>query len=147
VEGTPSLPEEAPVDDLVGEGVLEGVFGLGEEPRLVEELRPLQLRERAVHHIHGLHVLSPPIALPGGLDFALRRRDGGARQGEERKVGGGRAVQHWGNLATPILRRLDLATPRRCPCIVEENDATCVVPPDARAYLEDDRNIVIEVMA
>jgi N-methylhydantoinase A len=50
-----------------------------------------------------------------------------------------------GRLATPILRRGDLATPRIGPCIVEEYDATCVVPPDARAHLDDYGNVVIEV--
>jgi N-methylhydantoinase A len=50
-----------------------------------------------------------------------------------------------GRLATPILRRRDLATPRVGPCIVEEYDATCVVPPDARAHLDAYGNIVIEV--
>src|SRR5881296_692536 len=36
---------------------------------------------------------------------------------------------------TPILDRPDLATPRVGPCIIEEYDATCVVPPGARAAL------------
>ena len=50
-----------------------------------------------------------------------------------------------GRLPTPILSRRDLATPRVGPCIVEEYDATCVVPPDASARLDDYGNIVIEV--
>jgi N-methylhydantoinase A len=71
--------------------------------------------------------VQPPVALAGG---------------------GGRDVyfgpEH-GRLPTPILRRADLATPRVGPCIVEEYDATCVIPPDARAQLDDYGNIVIEV--
>jgi N-methylhydantoinase A len=50
-----------------------------------------------------------------------------------------------GRLVTPILRRGDLATPRVGPGIVEEYDATCVIPPDARARLDAHGNIVIEV--
>ncbi|MFO1349431.1 MAG: hydantoinase/oxoprolinase family protein [Gammaproteobacteria bacterium] len=49
--------------------------------------------------------------------------------------------QGW--LPTPVLARADLATPRRGPCIVEEYDATCVVPPDAEARLDRYGNIVI----
>jgi len=44
---------------------------------------------------------------------------------------------------TPILRRSDLATPRVGPLIVEEYDATCVVPPGATASLDPAGNIVI----
>ena len=63
-------------------------------------------------------------------------------------AGGSRPVyfgpEH-GRLTTPILRRADLVTPRVGPCIVEEYDATCVIPPDARAQLDDYGNIAIEV--
>jgi N-methylhydantoinase A len=67
----------------------------------------------------------------------------------EGDAGGTREVyfgREYGRLVTPILRRADLATPRGGPCIVEEYDATCVVPPDTRAHLDDGGNIVIEVM-
>jgi N-methylhydantoinase A len=46
---------------------------------------------------------------------------------------------------TPILDRPDLATPRVGPCVVEEYDATCVVPPGARATLDAYGNIAIEL--
>jgi len=46
---------------------------------------------------------------------------------------------------TPILDRPDLATPREGPCVVEEYDATCVVPPGARATLDAYGNIAIEL--
>ena len=46
---------------------------------------------------------------------------------------------------TPILDRPDLATPRVGPCIIEEYDATCVVPPGARARLDGYGNIAIEL--
>jgi N-methylhydantoinase A len=69
-------------------------------------------------------------------------RDEGGAPGVTRRVYFG--PEH-GRLTTPILRRRDLATPRVGPCIVEEYDATCVVPPDAHARLDDHGNIVIEV--
>ena len=43
------------------------------------------------------------------------------------------------------LRRSDLAKPRSGPLIVEEYDATCVVPPGAKAELDAAGNIVIEL--
>jgi N-methylhydantoinase A len=48
-----------------------------------------------------------------------------------------------GWLPTPILRRADLATRAAGPCIVEEYDATCLVPPGAHAELDAAGNIVI----
>ena len=51
-----------------------------------------------------------------------------------------------GWIETPVLRRADLATSRRAgPLIVEEYDATCVVPPGAHAELDAAGNIVIEL--
>ncbi len=50
-----------------------------------------------------------------------------------------------GWLETPVLRRMDLLTPRDGPCIVEEYDATCVIPPGARAGRNDLGNILIEL--
>jgi N-methylhydantoinase A len=48
-----------------------------------------------------------------------------------------------GWLETPILRRVDLTAPRDGPCIIEEYDATTVVPPGARARLDDLGSIMI----
>ena len=50
-----------------------------------------------------------------------------------------------GWIETPILSRADLATPRQGPAVIEEYDATCVVPPGARASLDAWGNIVMEV--
>jgi len=52
-----------------------------------------------------------------------------------------------GWLATPVLSRADLATGRAGPLIVEEYDATCVVPPGARAERDGGGNIVITIGA
>lgn len=51
-----------------------------------------------------------------------------------------------GWLATPVLRRADMATPCEGPCIIEEYDATCVVPPKAKAVLDAYGNIVIDLL-
>jgi len=50
-----------------------------------------------------------------------------------------------GWLDTPVLRRSDLAGGKTGPLIVEEYDATCVVPPGATASLDSAGNIVIEL--
>jgi N-methylhydantoinase A len=52
-----------------------------------------------------------------------------------------------GWMDTPVLRRADLAiTPRRVgPLIVEEYDATCLIPPGAHAEFDNTGNIVIDL--
>lgn len=52
---------------------------------------------------------------------------------------------HMGWLETPILQRKDLVNARQGPLIIEEYDATCLVPPDAHAALDRYGNIVIEL--
>ncbi|MGE4252356.1 MAG: hydantoinase/oxoprolinase family protein [Parvibaculaceae bacterium] len=46
---------------------------------------------------------------------------------------------------TAILRREDLAVTRPGPCIIEEYDTTCLVPPNASAVLDDSGNVMIEL--
>ncbi len=46
---------------------------------------------------------------------------------------------------TNVLNRADLAEPRMGPCIVEEYDATCIVPPGAAASLDRFGNIAIDL--
>jgi N-methylhydantoinase A len=43
------------------------------------------------------------------------------------------------------LNRSDLATKQAGPLIVEEYDATCLVPPGAVAEIDADGNIIIEL--
>jgi N-methylhydantoinase A len=50
-----------------------------------------------------------------------------------------------GWLDTPVIARRVLRTPRDGPCIVEEYDATCVIPPGARASLDPAGSILIEL--
>jgi N-methylhydantoinase A len=52
-----------------------------------------------------------------------------------------------GWLDTPVIRRGALATPHDGPCIVEEYDATCVIPPGAKAALDPLGNILIRLLA
>jgi len=46
---------------------------------------------------------------------------------------------------TTVLERTDLAQKRDGPIIIEEYDATCVVPPGARVSLDTVGDIVIEL--
>jgi len=50
-----------------------------------------------------------------------------------------------GWLPARVLARGDLATPVTGPAVIEEYDATCVVPPGARASLDAWGNVVIEL--
>jgi N-methylhydantoinase A len=50
-----------------------------------------------------------------------------------------------GWIETPVLRRSDLAGTQAGPLIVEEYDATCIVPPGASASLDAGGNLVIAV--
>jgi N-methylhydantoinase A len=55
------------------------------------------------------------------------------------------AERDW--IEVPVLARADLAAGRIGPCIVEEYDATCIVPAGARAALDSFGNIVIDLPA
>ena len=50
-----------------------------------------------------------------------------------------------GWIETPVIRRADLTSAHIGPCIVEEYDATCLVPPEAAASLDSYGNIVIKL--
>ena len=84
-----------------------------------------------------------------GLERSRSRGPGAcaAAWGLARAVGPSRLLRPSGGLdqTTPILSRADLATPREGPAVIEEYDATCVVPPGARAQLDASGNIVMEV--
>jgi N-methylhydantoinase A len=69
-------------------------------------------------------------------------RGGPAAPGTTRRVYFG---PHEGWLTTPVLARGDLAAPRSGPLVVEEYDATCVVPPGARAWLDAWGNIAMDL--
>ena len=50
-----------------------------------------------------------------------------------------------GWLDTRVVNRADLAVPHAGPCIIEEYDSTCVVPPDCTANLDRFGNIAIAI--
>ena len=50
-----------------------------------------------------------------------------------------------GWIETPVIHRADLTSAHIGPCIVEEYDATCLVPPEATASLDSYGNIVIKL--
>ena len=50
-----------------------------------------------------------------------------------------------GWLETSVVERADLTSWQEGPCIVEEYDATCLLPPGARATLDEYGNIVMEL--
>ena len=52
-----------------------------------------------------------------------------------------------GWLETPVIMRSDIGTGRAGPLIVEEYDATCVIPPQATVNLDDYGNMLIELSA
>jgi hypothetical protein len=51
VQGLAAVLEQRPVGDFMGERVLEGVFGIRKEARLVQKLGRLQTREPPLHRI------------------------------------------------------------------------------------------------
>ena len=67
-------------------------------------------------------------------------QDAAARLGERPAYFG----PELGWLDTPVLRRGALAEPQTGPCIIEEYDATCLVPPGARAIVEYPLNKILE---
>ena len=50
-----------------------------------------------------------------------------------------------GWLDTPVIHRADLSERLSGPCIVEEYDATCLIPPGTKANLDQNGNIIIEL--
>lgn len=83
--------------------------------------------------------------VPDALRFARDEDEGAAASA----AGGRRAYYgpETGWRETPVLRRSDLTIERATegPLIVEEYDATCLVPPAARASLDDHGNLVIDL--
>jgi N-methylhydantoinase A len=60
----------------------------------------------------------------------------------ERQVYFGR---RWGLLVTPVAPRAALAAPADGPLLIDEYDSTTVIPPDARARLDEQGQIVMEL--
>ena len=87
---------------------------------------------------------SPRDSFPSALrgESSLRDRFGGSKR--DAYFG-----EHYGSLATPVLGRFDLPSgePRRGPLLIDEYDATTLVPPGCSARFDDFDNIVIGIEA
>lgn len=53
--------------------------------------------------------------------------------------------RRWGLVRTPVVARGALASPTDGPLLLDEYDSTTVVPPDARAWLDEQGQIVMEL--
>jgi len=49
----PPLLQETTIGHFVGEGMFEGILSLGEQARLIEKLRRLELRQTTLAHLLG----------------------------------------------------------------------------------------------
>ena len=97
--------------------------------------------------------LDEPVQLIGIQVAGLAARQGTQKPGQPQRHHGDLPVEqparraYFGRengwLQTPVIPRSVLVEPRRGPCIVEEYDTTCVVPPGAAARLDDLGNIII----
>ncbi len=105
---------------------LEEAFGVEHERTYGHRAGPEEPVALVTMQVTGAGVPERP-RMPAQLQF---REAGGA--------GGGMRRAFFGNhgwLETPVLRRSDLATPQRGPAIVEEYDATALIPPDWQGRL------------
>jgi len=116
---------------------LEEAFGREHERTYGHRAGAAEPVELVSIQVVGQGVRSGP-AMPASV--VVSRRE--PRPGPPRRAYFG--VTH-GWLETPILPRSALATPGKGPLIVEEYDATCLVPPGASARLDGAGNIRIEL--
>ena len=88
----------------------------------------------------------------GDREAASRGRQLGARSGERPYPDGGEAASRsrrayfgrsHGWIDTPVVTRATLAGGGEGPCIVEEYDSTCLVPPGVRARVDGSGNLVL----
>src|SRR5262249_51602615 len=135
------VPVPAGVLDRPGLAALDDAFGIEHERTYghragVEEpveLVTLKVVGRGVPDVPRA-ALATGAALPEGVVIAepLRRAYFGPSSG-------------WRD--ADVVNRADLTEPRFGPCIIEEYDSTCVVPPGSGAALDRCGNIVIDVSA
>src|SRR5262249_32214845 len=133
------VPLPAGVIDRAGLAVLDEAFGVEHERTYGHRAGAEEPVELVTLKVVGRGVPEVPraaraagAALPEGLVFAepLRRAYFGP-------------AHSW--CEAHVVNRADLAEPRTGPCIVEEYDSTCVVPPGSNATLDRYGNIVIDV--
>jgi N-methylhydantoinase A len=120
---------------------IEEAFGREHERTYGHRAGPEEPIELMTLKIVGRGLSDPPRAALAAR-AALPPRVGAAPGARPAYFG---AARGW--LETRILDRADLATPCPGPCIIEEYDSTCVVPPGATAGLDRLGNIAITVPA
>jgi len=91
-----------------------------------------------------IHVVGQGVRQGAGVPDRISSSRAEPEPGRPRRVYFGRE-KSW--IETPILRRSGLSQRRTGPLIVEEYDATCVVPPGAAAELDHAGSIVITLKA
>jgi N-methylhydantoinase A len=74
-------------------------------------------------------------------EHIIAERSEGARPPPRRAYFGDKL----GFIETPVLRRSELTSRRAGPVIIEEYDATCLVPPGAQCERDASGNILIEI--
>ena len=129
-----TVPAPAGMLDRAALAALDEAFGREHERTYGHRAGPEEPVEIVNIQVVARGVADRPLE-PGALAFS--RRDTGEAGRARRAYFGPEA----GWLRTPVLRRADLAAEVRGPAIVEEYDATCVVPPGATARLDDLGNI------
>jgi N-methylhydantoinase A len=126
---------EGPLDGSALRG-LEEAFGLEHERTYGHRAGPEEPVELVTLGVVG-RAVSERSRRPERI--APRRSDVPGQSSHRRAYFGPKA----GWLETPVLSRAALTTSHHGPLIVEEYDATCVVPPSAQAMLDAHGNIVI----
>ena len=126
---------DGPIDAAYLEGLAEA-FGAEHERMYGHRAGPEEPVERVSIQARGIGMRDT-----GGVPDRVIPSRPEPEPGPPRKVYFGR--EH-GWHETPILRRSDLSSAQTGPCIIEEYDATCVVPPAATATLDAGGNIVIQ---
>jgi N-methylhydantoinase A len=132
-----TVPAPAGALDAAGAAAIAEAFGREHERTYGHRAGPDEPVE-----LVGLRVMAQGIPDRPRVPERVRLDRPDARTERVRRVyfGPGR-----GWLDTPILSRADLQGGRPGPCIVEEYDATCVVPPGAHAALDAFGNIAIDL--
>jgi N-methylhydantoinase A len=133
-----TVPVPAGALDLAALAGLEEAFGREHERTYGHRAGPEEPVELTEIRVIGHGIPERPLE-PQALDLA--GADPGAPLPPRRAYFG----PDLGWLDTPVVRRSALATPWDGPCIVEEYDATCIIPPGAQASLDDTGDILIRL--
>jgi N-methylhydantoinase A len=133
-----TIPVAAGPLDTAGLAAIEEAFGREHERVYGHRAGPEEPVEIVNLRVVGQGIPAEP-RVPAGVRLD---RSPAAVPGTRRRVYFGPDA---GWRETLVLARQDLAEPRVGPCIVEEYDATCVVPPGVKAALDAHGNILLEL--